>query len=257
MRFTDAQLLGWLQGYFWVFTRLGAALMVAPVFGGGQTPMRVRLVLVLALTLMLAPQAPPAPELAMWSSGWFLTLSQQMMIGVAIGLLLRLCFEAVLMAGTLISNGMGLGFAQLADPVNGGSTPVLGQFMTVLATLFFLALNGHLMLIQLLADSLRTLPPGTTGLGAASAQQISLAALSLFSGAVQIALPATIALLLANMAFGVMSRAAPTLNLTAVGLPVSLVIGLLLLQSTLPTLQDVFSRLLEKTWIDIGALIHV
>lgn len=248
MRFTDAQLIEWLQAYVWVFTRVGAALMVAPVFGGGQTPMRVRLLLTLALTLLLTPLTPALPAPAVWSAQWFLQLSQQFAIGVAMGFVLRICFEAVALAGTLVSNGMGLGFAQMADPVNGTSAPVVSNFFTVIATLIFLALDGHLVFIQLLADSLRSLPPGGAGLSAVSSQQIALAGLQLFAGAVQIALPATIALLLANMAFGVMSRAAPTLNLQSVGLPLSLVIGLLLLQASLPSLQMVFTQLLDSSW---------
>jgi flagellar biosynthesis protein FliR len=244
MRLTDAQLLSWLQEYLWVFTRIGAALMVAPVFGSGQTPLRVRLMLALVLTLLLTPLLAPAAPLPLWSADWFLQIGQQVLIGIAMGLVLRLCFEAVMLAGSLIANSMGLGFAQLADPVNGTSAPVVGVFMTVFATLLFLALGGHILLIELLATSLRTLPPGGAGLGAADLHALALAGAQIFSGALRVALPAVIALLLANLAFGVISRAAPSLNLISVGMPVSLLVGLLMLYASLPSLQAVFTDLL-------------
>jgi flagellar biosynthesis protein FliR len=252
MRLTDAQLLSWLQDYIWVFTRIGAALMVAPVFGSGQTPMRVRLMLVLALTVLLAPMLEAQPALELWSGAWFRVLATQLLIGVAMGLIMRLCFEAVMLAGTLIANSMGLGFAQLADPINGTSAPVVGVMLTVLATLLFLALGGHLMLIELLARSFHSLPPGDHP-DALQMRELALAGAQMFSGAVRIALPAVIALLLANLAFGVISRAAPSLNLISVGMPVSLLVGLLLLYASLPSLQAVFNDLLPWSAERIGA----
>jgi flagellar biosynthesis protein FliR len=150
----------------------------------------------------------------------------------------------VMLAGSLIANSMGLGFAQLADPVNGTSAPVVGVFMTVFATLLRLARGGHILLIELLATSLRTLPPGGAGLGAADLHALALAGAQIFSGALRVALPAVIALLLANLAFGVISRAAPSLNLISVGMPVSLLVGLLMLYASLPSLQAVFTDLL-------------
>ena len=257
MQVSDAQLMGWMQSYLWVFTRLGAAFMVAPLLGAGRTPLRIRLTLTLALTALITPTLPAMETLPAWSAAWWAQAGQQIMIGVAIGLCLRLCFEAVMIAGSLIANSMGLGFAQLADPVNGSSTPVVGQFLNIFAVLLFLSLNGHLALIRLLTDSLHTLPPGGAGLGRAGAYELALAGLQMFSGAVQIALPATVALLLANLAFGVMSRAAPTLNLMSVGMPVSLLVGLLLLQATLPALQTAFSQLLLDSWTRIAGLTRV
>ena len=130
-------------------------------------------------------------------------------------------------------------------PLHGAQTPVLGQFYTLLVTMTFLALNGHLRLIEILVEGFRTLPVGTSGLGPDGLWTVVQWGSTLFSGALSIALPGVTALLIVNIAFGVMSRAAPTLNLFAVGLPVSLVFGLVIILMGLPAVQSGFARLLQ------------
>ena len=135
MSITDAQLLAWVQHYFWTFTRIGGVLMTAPVLGSMHASRRVRLMLALVLTIVIAPLTPATAAQELFSAGWILITLQQFVIGVAMGFVLMLAFEAVVMGGEIISYGMGLSFAQLADPVRGVSTPVIGQFLMVLATL--------------------------------------------------------------------------------------------------------------------------
>lgn len=256
MAFTDAQLAAALQAYLWVFTRTGAAMMVAPVLGSGRTPMRIRLVLALLVSLLLTPLLPAFTPPPVWSADWFLQIAWQVLIGVACGLLLRLCFEAVMLAGVMVANVMGLGFAQMADPVNGGGAPAVGPFLVTLATLLFLVQDGHLHFISWLAAGLQALPPGGAGPGLALNAEVLAAGSRMFEGALRIALPAVLALLLANLAVGVMSRAAPSLNLTSVGLPVSLLIGLLLLQLTVSVMPGVFEDLLLQTQQALQRITH-
>lgn len=256
MRLTDADLLAWMQTSFWVFTRIAAALSIAPVLGHRQTPMRLRLMLALALTVLVTPMLPTGEPLRLWSADWWLTLLRQFLIGAAMGFVLRLVFESVLLAGELIANSMGLGFAQLADPVNGNTAAVTGSFLTIIATLLFLALGGHLMLIEALVHSFRSLPLEHSGLSAGQIYEVALWALNLFAGGLRIALPVLVSLLLVNLAFGVVSRAAPTLNLMSVGLPLSLVAGLLLMQFSLPGLQTAFAALLESAVDFIASIGH-
>lgn len=244
MQLSDAQLLSWVQHYFWTFTRIGGVLMTAPVLGSMHASRRVRLMLGLALTLIIAPITPVAAASNLFSAVWYLITLQQFVIGVAIGFVLMLAFEAVVMGGEIISYGMGLSFAQLADPVRGVSTPVVGQFLLVLATLLFLSMNGHLMLIQTLANSFTTLPVdgGLVDMHRFSAL-IQWSGV-VFSGGLRIALPVMVALLLVNLAFGVLSRATPSINLQSVGFPISLLAGILLLLYSLPALQGVLEDLL-------------
>lgn len=254
MHLTDVELLRWLQHTFWIFARIGGVLMTAPVLGARLAPARVRVLLALMMTITLAPLLPPAaamPELL--SATWLLALTQQLLIGVAIGFVLLLVFESVALAGELIAAGMGLSFAQMTDPARNASTPLTAQVLTVVATLLFLSLGGHLSLIELLAQSLRTLPPDAA-LGASQWMDLVRSAGTIFAGGLRVALPAVMALLLCNLAFGVMSRAAPSFNLQSVGLPMSLLVGLWMLALTLPTLDGVLREQLKAAWMVLARM---
>jgi len=256
MHLTDAELLGWVQRYFWTFARIAGVLSAAPLLGPGMAPARTRLMLALALTLMLAPLMPVPPQMEMFGAAWWLCTAQQLLIGVLIGFALQLVFEAVNMGGELMASSMGLSFAQMVDPVRGGSSTVPGSVLMVIVSLLFISLHGHLAVIELLAQSFQTLPVGLN-LSAAKFSDLVQWSSVIFSGGLRIALPILIALLLVNMAFGVMSRATPALNLQSVGFPISLTAGLLLLQYCLPGLQAVFSDMLDRAWPLIAALLKV
>jgi flagellar biosynthetic protein FliR len=213
----------------------------------------VRLLFVLALTMVLAPLLPKAPPLDSFTAKWWLRVAQEMVVGIAIGFLLQLAFEAIMLGGELIGNGMGLGFARLADPVRGTDAPVIGQFLQVFTVMLFLAAGGHLRLIEVLADSFRTVPDGGALLTTQTFYSLAAFASQTFAGALSVALPMVGALLLVNMAFGVMSRSSPTLNSMAVGFPLSLLAGLVLLRFNLPTVADVLARQLNAVWQFIAA----
>jgi flagellar biosynthetic protein FliR len=239
------QLESWLAQAFWPFIRIGACLMVAPVFGARFVPARARIALALALTALVAPLTP-APAVTPFSAAGVVVTFQQLLIGFALGFALQLVFDALALGGQLLANSMGLSFAFNVDPLRGSSTPALGQFYTILATLTFLALGGHLVLIEALVRGFDTLPVATTGLGREGLWTLTLWGSQLFMGAVLIALPGMTALLIVNIAFGVMSRAAPTLNLFAVGFPISLIFGLVILLVSLPAMQRVFVALVNQ-----------
>ena len=160
------------------------------------------------------------------------------------------------MGGQLLSNTMGLGFAFNVDPLRGASTPVLGQLYMMMVTLTFLALNGHLVLIELLAHGFTTLPVGMSGLDGQALWNIVAWGSQLFAGALTVALPGMTALLVVNLAFGVMSRAAPTLNLFAVGFPITLIAGLVIVYVGLPSVQASFVESLEAAFDLSCALLH-
>jgi flagellar biosynthetic protein FliR len=181
-------------------------------------------------------------------------LAQQVLIGVGIGFVLQLVFDAVGLAGQLLANTMGLSFAFNVDPLRGASTAAIGQFYVVLMVLTFLALDGHLAVIQLVVDGFRTLPVGLQGLGTDGMLRLAASGSLLFSGAVSIALPGLTALLVANIGFGLISRAAPTLNIFAVGFPITIVFGLVVLQIGLPGVQQGFAAMLQQVLAEAGAL---
>jgi flagellar biosynthesis protein FliR len=244
MSFTFEQIEGWIGAAFWPFLRIGGCLMVAPVFGASYVPPRIRIVLAGALTVVALPMIPRTTGLTLLSADGVITTLEQIVIGVALGFTLQLMFDALTLGGQLIANSMGLEFAFNIDPLRGTQSAVLGQLYVMLGTLTFLSLDGHIALIETLVASFRGLPVGPHGLSMEAARTLADWGQQLFAGALRIALPGMTALLVINLAFGVTSRAAPGLNLFAVGLPVALIFGLVIVLLGLPGMQSGFESLL-------------
>lgn len=241
-----AALETWFGGLLWALGRVGGLCLIAPVLGATMIPARIRVGLVLVLTLVLAPLAPAAVDPL--SAAGVATMVGQVLIGASVGFVLKLVFEAVAFGGELVGQGMSLGFAEVINPAGGGSTPVLSQFYTVLVTLLFLAMNGHLKLIALLAESFHTLPPGPVSIDPQGLHAIVLFGAQLFAGAVRVALPAVTALLVVNIGFAAISRAAPSMNLFAVGFPITLCLGSIALWLGLRALPGAFDTLQDSAW---------
>jgi flagellar biosynthetic protein FliR len=251
---TTGQIEAWLAQVLWPFVRVGACVMVAPPFAALEVPARVRLVLAGAIALLIAPLVPAPAGITPFSPAGLVVTVQQLLIGTALGFTMQVVFDAVAMGGQLLANSMGLSFAFNIDPLHGAATAALGQLYSILVTLTFLALDGHLRLIEVLVDGFRTLPVGTTGLGSAGLWHLAGWGSTMFSGALAVALPGVTALLIVNLCFGMVSRAAPTLNLFAVGFPITLVFGLVIVLAGLPTLQASFARLLQSAFLLLQSL---
>jgi flagellar biosynthetic protein FliR len=249
-----AQLQAMLAALFWPFVRIGACLMVAPVFGTHFVPRRIRVLLAGAIALLIAPLTAHPTTALLSGDGITITL-QQLLIGAVLGFVLQMVFDAMGLAGQLLANGMGLGFAFNIDPLRGVSTPALGQLFILLGTLLFLSMNGHLALLQLLTDSFRLLPVEGGGLDLANWRSLADWGGSLFAGALRIALPGMTALIVVNLAFGIVSRAAPSLNLFAVGLPVTLVFGLAIVLFGLPAFGTALQQLLAEGFAFLASLV--
>jgi flagellar biosynthetic protein FliR len=245
---TTTQLETWIGQMFWPFVRIGACFMVAPAFGAVFVPARTRIVLAGAVSLLVAPLVTPPAGITMFSIAGVVVTIQQVIIGVAIGFALQVLFDAVSMGGQLLANSMGLSFAFNVDPMRGTSTPALGQLYALMVMLTFLALNGHLALVEMLVQGFNTLPVGTNGLSSEALWTIVAWGSQIFSGALAVALPGITALLIVNLAFGIVSRAAPTLNLFAVGFPISLVFGFVIVLVGLPGLQSSFVSIMREAF---------
>lgn len=241
-------LLSHLHGYLWPLVRVGAFVMVMPLIAGSFVPVRVRLLLALALTAVVVPAIPSTTSPEFLSLAGLMTMVQEIAIGVAIGFCLQLIFDAITLGGQVIAMSMGLGFAVFVDQTRGVNVPVLGQLFLLLAMLVFLTLDGHLTLIQFLADSFRLLPLGSGGLSPEAVGGILQWSSQLFAVAIRIALPAIAALIVVNLSFGVMSRAAPTLNLFAVGFPVAMLLGFVVIFLNLGSLPEIVALMLGETW---------
>jgi flagellar biosynthetic protein FliR len=235
-------LLDLVAQHIWPFIRIGAFVMVMPVIGGSFVPQRVRLILAVALTLVIAPALPGLPSTDILSLPGMLLMFQEIAIGVAMGFVVQLIFDAIALGGQVISMSMGLGFAVFVDRQRGVNVPVLGQLFMMLGMLIFLSLDGHLALIRMLADSFQILPMNSGGMGQAALSSLIVWSAQLFVVALNIALPAITALIVVNLSFGVMSRAAPTLNLFAVGFPVAMLLGFVVIFLSMESLTASVSR---------------
>ncbi len=238
-------LIDYIMQYLWPFVRISAFVMVMPVIGGSFVPAQVRLLVALTLTLVIAPILPEKTSVDLLSFAGLILMIQEMMVGIAIGFSVQLVFDAIALGGQVIAMSMGLGFAVFLDRTRGVNVPVLGQLFLMLGMLIFLSLDGHLALIQLVADSFRILPASAGGLSQVAIVNLIQWTGQVFIVALKIALPAITALIVVNLSFGVTSRAAPTLNLFAVGFPVAMLLGFVVIYLNMEGLTENVSRLLD------------
>lgn len=257
MNFTEEQILGQAALFIWPLMRISAMFVSVPLFSIRAVPARVRLILSVAITFVVMPLLPTLPAVEMFSYTGFMMALTQVMIGLTTGFILQLVFSAVVFAGQGIALSMGLGFSMMVDPQNGQQVPVIAQFYTVTTTLIFISLDGHLLLIQMLLDSFKTLPIGIDGIDKAGIWSIIAWSSRMFAGGLLLAMPVMASLLLVNVIFGVAARAAPQLQIFTVGFPVTLMLGLLLVWKTLPDALDQFSGMLTDAYDFIGQLLRL
>ncbi|MCW8853614.1 MAG: flagellar biosynthetic protein FliR, partial [Gammaproteobacteria bacterium] len=161
---TTEQIGALVGGFFWPFVRISAMMMAAPIFGAQLMPVRIRVLMAFAISMIAVPMLPAMPFVDPISYSGLLVLLQQVLIGVAMGFVFHMVFQALIIAGEAIASTMGLGFARMVDPANGVQVPVISQYLIIMATLLFVVLNGHLMLLDLVVESFRILPVAETGL---------------------------------------------------------------------------------------------
>ncbi len=229
--------------YLLPFVRLAGFVMVAPIFSTGFVPRRVRVGLSVMLALIVMPNLTPDMSFDPVSLEGVIMLIQQMIIGIALGFVMQIIFAAIVNAGQLVGMQMGLGFAQMMDPTSGVTVPVIGQFYNLMGVLLFLAMNGHLVLIQVLVDSFSILPVAAGGLPNSSLINIAYFGSWIFSGAVMIALPAIISLLMISVVMGVVTKSTPQMNIFAVGFAITIIAGFIIILVTLSTAFPQMARL--------------
>ena len=225
LELTDTQISTWVASFMLPLFRVAAVLMTMPVFGTSLLPQRIRLYFAVAITVVIAPGLPPMPPIEALDLSAFLLVGEQIIIGALFGFSLQLLFQAFVIAGQIVAIQMGLAFASMVDPANGVNTTVISQFLTMLVTLLFLAMNGHLVVFEVLTESFTTLPVGS-GLMVNHFWDLAGRLGWVLGAALLLVLPVITALLVINIAFGVMTRAAPQLNIFSIGFPMTLVLGM-------------------------------
>ncbi len=239
---SSAQLDVWLSTLMYPLARLLALISSAPIFGDKQTPARVKIGLSVLLAIIIAPTLAPMPTVSVGSPQGLLIMVQQIIIGSAMGFTMRMIFAAVELAGEFSGMTMGLGFASFYDPQNSSFSPVIAQWLSLVASLAFLAMNGHLMILSLVAESFHALPVGEM-MTDKGFYAVTLWGANIFAYGVQISLPLLTALLITNLALGILTRAAQQLNLFAIGFPITLTVGFFVLSLSLPYLAPAMDRM--------------
>ena len=218
----------------WPMMRIGAMLLAMPVVGTRLVPIRIKIILTMVLSVLVLPLLPHTPQVEALSAQGLIISAQQILIGLSMGFTLQLVFGALMIAGESIAMSMGLGFASMVDPTNGVSVPVISQFFIIIGTLLFLALGGHLMLIQLVVSSFQSLPISPTGVTRDSFWALFAWGSQMFIGALWVSIPALISMLVITLSMGVMTRAAPQLNIFSVGFPITMFMGFIILILVIP-----------------------
>jgi flagellar biosynthetic protein FliR len=241
----------------WMFTmtRIAAALFAAPLFGAASVPPQVRLALSSALAVFACAWLPIAAPAPLLSAAGLIAVAGEVLIGLSLGFVLQFGFTAPMMAAEVIGGVMGMSIATGIDPSTGAQSPALGQYFRVVLTLVFFGMGAHIAWIGLLIDSYRVFPPGQTWLGADRIAMIVGFAGEMFLAAVTMALPVVLVLLLVQIVTGVLGRAAPALNLFALGLPAGVLAAIAALIIAAPLFTDGCAELVQSILTQAAAVL--
>ena len=227
---TSDQLGAWMVAFLWPFVRMLALISTAPIFSEKPVPRTVKVGLAVLLAIAIAPTLGALPPVPLVSAGGIWILIQQILIGAAMGFSMKMVFAMVQAAGEYAGLQMGLSFASFFDPMSGGNTMVLARLLNVIAMLIFLAVDGHLVLVETLAESFHLVPIADAPLAASGWFLLVSAGSQIFLGGLILALPLIATLLTLNLAMGILNRVSPQFSIFAVGFPITLLAGIAMLQ---------------------------
>ena len=235
--FTEADIMAWVMPVFWPFLRILAVFSSAPIFSSRSVPVRTRVGLAFIVAVCAQAGLPPQPLIGLTDPMAFQVVLQQIVLGVSIGLAVRIVFASVELAGELIGLQMGLNFAGFFDPTTNSQTSTVGRFFGNITMLLFVVLGGHLMLLQVVVASFETFPVGGNAFESINRLRLHELGAVMFRYGLWIALPMIGMLLFINIVLGIVSRVAPQMNAFAIGFPLTLSAGLLGIAFTLPMLD--------------------
>ena len=246
-----------MAGFVLPFFRVASFFMIVPIIGTRMVPPRIRLGMALAVTAVIVPALPDLPRVEGFSGQTFMWISEQILIGICMGFLIQVLFQIYSLGGQIIASQMGLGFASVSDPSNGVSVVVLSQFYLNMVMLLFLSLDGHLVLIESLVRSFYVIPITEGTIPASGLMSLATSGSWLFSSAILMSLPAVTALLVINFTFGIMTKAAPQLNIFAIGFPFTMLMGLLITWVSLEGFLGQYHRFTSLAFSQIEKLLGV
>ncbi|CAM4132669.1 flagellar biosynthetic protein FliR [Vreelandella rituensis] len=243
---TFAQLQAWLVAFLWPFARITAFMAAAPLWGHSSVPNQAKVGLAAIVAVVIAPVLPDMPEVAVLSWAGLGIMVEQILIGLAIGMVMHVIFAVVQAAGEFIGLQMGLAFASFFDAASGTNIMVLSRIFYMVTLLMFLAFNGHLMVLETLVMSFQVLPIGIGTFNPSAFDMLARYGGTIFSAGMLLALPLVASLLVINLALGILNRSAPQLTVFNIGFPMSLITGLVLLMVLMTKMGSFLQRLFSN-----------
>ncbi|STX43255.1 flagellar biosynthetic protein FliR [Legionella donaldsonii] len=240
----------------WPLLRISGLFMTMPLISSVLVPMRIRLVFAMTLSFLCAPAISTGLSFLHFNSAYVAVIVHELLLGLLMGFVLQLVFQVFVLGGQVIAMQAGLGFATMVDPASKASVPLVSQLYLMMMSLTFLSLNGHLAVLDALLSSFRQMPVGTIGVGLSAIGSVLTFSGWMFKEAVLVSLPAILSLLIVNLAFGVMTRVAPQLNIFSMGFPITLLMGIVIIRISLPGVSAQIADSLEQGMQLIIGLLH-
>ncbi len=237
------------SSYFLSSVRVGAFLLSSPLFGARYVLLPVRILITMTLAIVIFSKIPEGSGIDVTSIDLpylFVIILKEIAIGLAGGLILTIWFSAASLAGEKIATSCGLGYAMQVDPSSGTSSPVISQILSLFLIVIFISVNGHLIVLRIIIDSYDIIPMGSNFNFQAMIVAGISAAGSMFLAATIIMLPIAGLTLMINIAIGVVTRSAPTLNLFSFGFPITMIGAFVILYLSTNSLAFSFSDLIDE-----------
>lgn len=226
---------GQIVAFALIFLRIMAFVVAWPIFGTQSVPVAIKVLLALVLSMILMPVVGfQNVDLIKIDDHLIFLAAREICIGLSLGFLMRLFFFAISVAGEIISVSMGLASAQLYNPAMGSQSNVVEQFQMMLATLFFLGMNGHHIFIGGLAESFQLVPVASTALKTVGFSGIAPMVQDVFLMGLKMSSPVLVAVFLTNVAMGIVGRAVPQINVLVTGMPVTIMVSFAIMIITVP-----------------------
>lgn len=243
MEFPLSILMQAIADFLLPLTRIAAMFTLMAGIGAKTVPVRIKMGLAVLMTLIIMPVIPPVTDINLMSFNIIIQVLQQMIIGLAMGFISLMFINTFIQAGQILATQTGLAFASMIDPSSGMNVAAIGQFYLILATLLFWVMDGHLIMFQMVVFSFTSLPINGGWWDVSHYWTIAEFGVWLFSASLAIVLSPVTAMLLVNLALGVMTKASPQLNIFSIGFPVTMLAGLLIMWLTMDTFAYHFNLL--------------
>jgi flagellar biosynthetic protein FliR len=235
-----------VQGFFWIFLRVGVLFFLLPFFGARNIPTLWKAGLTVVTSLVLFPVVPPPPAFPQTILEVIMGIASEVLMGFVLALGVKMLLAAVELAGQFMGFQMGFNMASAMDPETGGQSTVISQFLYLFTVLIFFSVNGHHMFIRALAASFYKVPPDSFHLNAPLVGALVKVSSEMFVIALKMAAPIMVALFLSNVCLGVVARTVPQVNVLMIGLPLNIFLGMILFSMVLLNLSPLLEDLVHK-----------